>query len=58
MMNLDERYDVLNETPKSKILEVATKLFYDHGYNDTYLEHVAELCGITKPLISYPPMLG
>ncbi|QSX09458.1 helix-turn-helix transcriptional regulator [Alkalibacter rhizosphaerae] len=41
------------QTPKSKILEVATKLFYDHGYNDTYLEHVAELCGITKPLISY-----
>ncbi|MPW24271.1 TetR family transcriptional regulator [Alkalibaculum sp. M08DMB] len=42
-----------HNTPKSKILAVATKLFYDNGYNDTYLEHVANLCGITKPLISY-----
>jgi AcrR family transcriptional regulator len=49
MMNIDEKYD----SPKSKILDVATTLFYDNGYNDTYLEHVAELCGITKPLISY-----
>ncbi|MCR3923383.1 MAG: TetR/AcrR family transcriptional regulator [Firmicutes bacterium] len=48
-MNIDKKCNI----PKLKILDVATKLFYDNGYNDTYFEHIAELCGITKPLISY-----
>lgn len=49
MININEK----NNTTKLKILDIATKLFYDVGYNDTYLEHIANLCGITKPLISY-----
>lgn len=36
-----------------EILESATKLFYENGYNDTHLDYVADACGITKQLISY-----
>lgn len=49
MIESKEKYT----TTKARILAVATKLFYDYGYDDTYLEHVADICEITKPLISY-----
>ena len=45
-----------NKTPsaqKQKILLAARKLFYDNGYKNTYFDQIAEICGITKPLISY-----
>jgi len=38
---------------KENILETATLLFYEQGYKSTYLDQIAELCDITKPLISY-----
>ncbi|WP_243135816.1 TetR/AcrR family transcriptional regulator [Acetobacterium tundrae] len=38
---------------KDNILETAIRLFYEQGYKNTYLEQIAELCEITKPLISY-----
>ncbi|WP_243136739.1 TetR/AcrR family transcriptional regulator [Acetobacterium paludosum] len=38
---------------KDNILETATRLFYEQGYKNTYLDQIAELCEITKPLISY-----
>lgn len=41
------------KTQKEKILEVAAQLFYEQGYKKTYLDQIAEICEITKPLISY-----
>ncbi len=38
---------------KENILQVATKLFYEQGYKNTYLDQIAAVCGITKPLITY-----
>lgn len=38
---------------KENILETATQLFYEQGYKNTYLDQIAEICDITKPLISY-----
>jgi len=38
---------------KENILLAATKLFYEQGYKDTYLEQIADVCKITKPLITY-----
>lgn len=38
---------------KEQILKVANQLFYEQGYKKTYLDQIAEICGITKPLISY-----
>lgn len=38
---------------KEHILETATQLFYEQGYKNTYLDQIAEICDITKPLISY-----
>lgn len=38
---------------KENILETATQLFYEQGYKKTYLDQIAEICEITKPLISY-----
>lgn len=38
---------------KENILETATQLFYEQGYKKTYLEQIAAICDITKPLISY-----
>nr|WP_320026236.1 TetR family transcriptional regulator [uncultured Acetobacterium sp.] len=38
---------------KEQILQVASKLFYEQGYKKTYLDQIAEICEITKPLISY-----
>jgi AcrR family transcriptional regulator len=38
---------------KENILETATKLFYEQGYKKTYLDQIAAICDITKPLISY-----
>ncbi len=38
---------------KTNISLVAAKLFYDNGYNATSFGEIAELCDITKPLITY-----
>lgn len=38
---------------KENILHAATQLFYEQGYKNTYLNQIAEICDITKPLISY-----
>ena len=38
---------------KTNILLAAAKLFYDKGYNATSFEEIAEICDITKPLITY-----
>jgi len=38
---------------KENILFAATKLFYEQGYKNTYLDQIADVCEITKPLISY-----
>jgi AcrR family transcriptional regulator len=38
---------------KENILQVASQLFYEQGYKKTYLDQIAEICEITKPLISY-----
>ena len=38
---------------REKILESASRLFYQYGYQKTNFEQIAEDCGITKPLITY-----
>lgn len=38
---------------KELIIDASTKLFYENGIENTYLEDIARLCGITKPLISH-----
>ena len=38
---------------KEKILESASRFFYQYGYDNTNFEQIAEDCGITKPLITY-----
>lgn len=38
---------------KENILFTATKLFYEQGYKATYLDQIADVCEITKPLITY-----
>lgn len=38
---------------KENILNTATKLFYEQGYKATYLDQIADVCEITKPLITY-----
>lgn len=38
---------------KENILQVASQLFYEQGYKKTYLDQIADICEITKPLISY-----
>lgn len=38
---------------KDKIIEYATKLFYDFGYSNTSFDKIANFCGVTKPLITY-----
>lgn len=38
---------------KENILQAATKLFYEQGYTATYLDQIADVCEITKPLITY-----
>ena len=40
-------------TQRENILSVATKLFYEQGYNNTYFYQIAEALNITKSLISY-----
>lgn len=41
------------KTQRENILETATKLFYEQGYKNTFLDQIADICEITKPLISY-----
>ncbi|KNZ42276.1 TetR/AcrR family transcriptional regulator [Acetobacterium bakii] len=41
------------KSQKENILETAAQLFYEQGYKKTYLDQIAEICDITKPLISY-----
>ena len=41
------------KSQKENILQVASRLFYEQGYKKTYLDQIAEICEITKPLISY-----
>ncbi|KNZ43565.1 TetR/AcrR family transcriptional regulator [Acetobacterium bakii] len=38
---------------RENILAIATKLFYDQGYNNTYFYQISEALNITKSLISY-----
>lgn len=38
---------------REQILEVATELFYERGYQRTSLDAVAERLGVTKPFIYY-----
>ena len=38
---------------REKILESASRFFYQYGYSNTNFEQIAEDCGITKPLITY-----
>lgn len=42
-----------NDFTKNKIIEAATKFFYDQGYTNTYFEQIADECKISSPLISY-----
>lgn len=43
----------LQKNNRNKIIDAATKLFYENGYNNTSFEKIAEFCEITKPLITY-----
>lgn len=38
---------------RENILTVATQLFYEQGYDNTYFYQIADHLNITKPLISY-----
>ena len=38
---------------KDMILASARKLFYEQGYDNTFLEHIAKDCGISKQLLLY-----
>lgn len=46
---IKEKYN----TQRYNILAAARKLFYEQGYKHTYLEQIADICNITKPLILY-----
>src|SRR5665647_1062028 len=52
MDNMKKIY-ITNDFTKNKIIEVATHLFYDQGYTNTFFEQIAEECNISSPLISY-----
>ncbi|MCL1912353.1 MAG: TetR/AcrR family transcriptional regulator [Eubacteriaceae bacterium] len=41
------------DSVKQDILDTARILFYEKGYTNTFLDSIAENCGITKPLILY-----
>ena len=45
--------DMTMKSQIEHILQVASQLFYEQGYKKTYLDQIAEICEITKPLISY-----
>ncbi|MBI4857484.1 MAG: TetR/AcrR family transcriptional regulator [Acetobacterium woodii] len=45
--------EITMNNQKEQILQVASQLFYEQGYKKTYLDQIAEICEITKPLISY-----
>ena len=36
---------------KDQILEVATRLFAEHGYDQVSIKHISEECGITEPAV-------
>ena len=38
---------------RERILESASRFFYQYGYEKTNFDQIAEDCGITKPLITY-----
>lgn len=38
---------------KEQILMSARKIFYDQGYENAYLEHIAKDCGLSKQLLIY-----
>ena len=38
---------------RENILSMATELFYEQGYNNTFFYQIADALNITKPLISY-----
>ena len=38
---------------KEMILASARKIFYEQGYNNAYLEHIAADCGLSKQLLIY-----
>lgn len=42
-----------NKNQKENIILAATRLFYEQGYKSTYMDQIADLCEITKPLITY-----
>jgi AcrR family transcriptional regulator len=43
--------DEVKSLKRERIVEAAIELFYDHGYENTTLDAVAERLGITKPFI-------
>lgn len=42
-----------NPEMRAKIIDVATRLFYDRGYDKTTFDMIAEECGVAKSLITY-----
>ena len=42
-----------SDQKKEMILSSARKFFYEQGYNNTYLSHIAEDCGLSKQLLIY-----
>ena len=38
---------------KEQILASARKIFYEQGYDNAYLEHIAKDCGLSKQLLIY-----
>lgn len=47
-----QRYSKDSNT-KNDIMNAAEKLFYENGYNDTFLDEIANEAGVTKGLITY-----
>lgn len=45
--------NIMTINNRDKIIDFATKLFYDKGYGNTSFETIARFCGVTKPLITY-----
>ena len=52
-MGRGKKNNSTTDSNKNKIIEVATKYFYEQGYTNTFFEQIAEACNISSPLISY-----
>lgn len=44
---------ITSQQSKHNILSAAQQLYYHNGFDETSFEEIAEVCGITKPLIRY-----